>query len=84
MEFILLSIFFAVVLYFLLTSYYKEEQEEQNRLSEQYRENFLKGRRELRTEEQIKKVVGHSDIRTTSYQYGANCDELEKPLSEEL
>ena len=41
-------------------------------------------RRELRTEEQIKKVVGHSDIRTTSYHYGANYDELEKPLSEEL
>ena len=41
-------------------------------------------RRELRTEEQIKKVVGHSDIRTTSYHYGANYDEIEKPLSEQL
>ena len=33
---------------------------------------------------QIKKVVGHSDIRTTSYHYGANYDEIEKPLSEQL
>ena len=41
-------------------------------------------RREDRTEEQIQKVVGHSDIRTTSYHYGAKYDEIEKPLSEKL